>query len=170
MARTIVKDAALSIPRNSDAVRKFGVPDMKDYGAISEIIRRILVTLINANPAKNIIVVAHEKYDRPNENDPPGTESLVGPDLAGQMFLAAPSVFDFVFRLRVRSLLSNPADAKSRFLQRYLQCAPAPGVMAKCRAHVGGKSVLDPEEPIDLASGQGTFPALLNKIKAAYTV
>ena len=168
MARTIVKDAALAIPRNSDAVRKFGVPDMKDYGAIAEIIRRILVTLIHENPTKHILVAAHEKYDRPNENDAPGTESLVGPDLAGQMFLAAPSVFDFVFRLRVRSLLRNPADAKSRYLQRYLQCAPASGVMAKCRAHVKGKQVLDAEEPIDLESGQGTFPQLLEKIKAAY--
>lgn len=168
MARTLVKDAALAIPRNSDAVRKYGVPDMKDYGVIAEIIRRTLITLIDANPDKHIVVLAHEKYDRPSENDPPGTESLTGPDLAGQMFLAAPSVFDFVFRLRVRSMLKNPGDAKSRFYQRYLQCTAGPGVIAKCRAYNNGRSALDAEEVVDLETGQGTFPDIVDKIKRGY--
>lgn len=169
LARTLIKDAALEIPLNGQPSRKLGVPDLKDYGTIAELTRRLLLALINCNPDKHILVLAHERFDKVNDNDPPGTESMIGPDLAGQLFLAAPSLFDFVFRLRLRSLLKNPADPKTRYLQRYLQCAPAPGVMAKCRAHVKGKQVLDAEEIIDLETGQGTFPFLLEKIKAAYT-
>lgn len=168
LARTLIKDAALEIPLNGQPSRKLGVPDLKDYGTIAELTRRLLLNLITCNPDKHILVLAHERYDKANENDPPGTESLTGPDLSGQLFLAAPSLFDFVFRLRVRSLLKNPADAKTRHTQRYLQCSPAPGVIAKCRAHIKGKSVLDPEEIVDLATGEGTFPYLLEKIKAAY--
>ena len=168
MARTLVKEAALAIPRNSDAVRRFGVPDMKDYGVIAEIVRRILVTMIDANPDKHILVFAHERYDRPNETDAPGTESLVGPDLAGQLFLAAPSIFDFVFRLRLRTFLTNPADAKTKISQRYLQCAAQQGVLTKCRAHVEGKTVLT-EEIVDLKTGEGSFPSIVNKLVNAYT-
>lgn len=169
MAKTIIKDAALSIPINGSATRKYGVPDLKDYSTMAEMVRRVLIVLINANPDKHILVTAHEKYDRPSENDAPGTESLVGPELSGQLFTAAPSMFDFVFRMRVRSLLKNPADPKSRYLQRYFQCVSSPGVMAKCRAYVRGKSVFDAEEIIDLETGQGTFPALLQKIAASYS-
>lgn len=168
MARTIVKDAALAIPRNGDAVRKFGVPDIKDYGAIAEMIRRTLVLLIDGNPDKHILVTAHEKYDRPNENDPPGTQSLIGPELAGQMFLAAPSMFDFVLRLRTRSLLRNPADAKSRYSQRFFETNQKDGVIAKCRAYHDKKSLLDQEEVFDLETGAGGFPALLEKIVKGY--
>jgi hypothetical protein len=169
MAKTLVKDAALAIPMSGMESRsKYGVAEKRDYMVMMEIVRKTLVVLINANPDKHILVMAHEKFDRPSDNDAPGTESLVGPDLAGQLFLAAPSLFDFVLRLRVRSLLKNPADAKSRYLQRYFQCAPVPGVIAKCRAHVKGKQVLDAEEIVDFATGQGTFPALLTKISAAY--
>lgn len=169
LARTLIKDAALAIPIAGSATRALGVPDMKDYGTIAELTRRTLLTLINANPDKHIIVTAHEKYDRPNENDAPGTESLVGPELAGQMFLAAPSLFDFVLRLRTRSLLRNPADAKSRYSQRYLQTNQSPGVIAKCRAMIGKKPLLAQEEVFDLDTGEGSFPYLLNKIVAGYS-
>lgn len=168
LARTLIKDAALEIPMSGSAARAKGVPELRDYGIIAELTRRILLVLINSNPTKHIVVLAHEKYDRVNDNDAPGTESMIGPDLSGQLFLAAPSLFDFVFRLRLRSLLKNPADPKSRFIQRYLQCAPVPGVMAKCRAFTGGKAALDAEEAIDLESGQGGFQYLISKIKNAY--
>ena len=168
MARTLIKDAALAIPISGSATRKYGVPDMKDYGTIAEMIRRIIIVLINANPTKHIIVTAHEKYDRPNENDAPGTESLVGPELSGQLFTAAPSMFDFVLRLRTRSLLKNPSDAKSRYAQRYFQTNQEPGIIAKCRAQVNNKALLDREEVFDLDSGAGSFPALLDKIKKGY--
>lgn len=169
MTRTLVKDAALAIPINGSAARRFGVPDLKDYGTIAEMVRRILIVLIQANPTKHIIVTAHEKYDRPGENDPPGTESLVGPELSGQLFTAAPSMFDFVLRLRTRSLLRNPADAKSRYSQRYFQTNQQSGVIAKCRAQVAKKPLLDPEEVFDMDAGTGTFPALLQKIIAGYS-
>lgn len=169
MTRTLVKDAALAIPINGSAARRFGVPDLKDYGTIAEMVRRILIVLIQANPTKHIIVTAHEKYDRPGENDPPGTESLVGPELSGQLFTAAPSMFDFVLRLRTRSLLRNPADAKSRYSQRFFQTNQQSGVIAKCRATVNKKALLDAEEVFDLDSGAGSFPTLVQKIIAGYS-
>ena len=168
MARTLIKDAALSIPIAGSATRKYGVPDLKDYSTMAEMVRRILIVLINANPTKHIIVCAHEKYDRPNENDAPGTESLIGPELSGQLFTAAPSMFDFVLRLRTRSLLRNPADAKSRYSQRYFTTNQESGVIAKCRATVNKKPLLDREEIFDL-DGAGSFPALLQKIVAGYS-
>jgi hypothetical protein len=171
MARTIVKDAALSIPMGGMISRsQFGVAEMRDYMVMMEIIRKTLVVLINANPTKHILVMAHEKYDRPNENDAPGTESLVGPELSGQLFTAAPSMFDFVLRLRTRSLLKNPADAKSRYAQRFFQTNQEPGIIAKCRAQMNKKPLLDREEVFDLETGQGGFPALLKKITDGYTV
>lgn len=168
MARTIVKDSALAIPSNGSATRKYGVPDMKDYGTIAEMIRKILIVLINANPTKHIIVTAHEKYDRPSENDAPGTESLIGPELSGQMFLAAPSMLDFVLRLRSRTAMRIPGDAKSKYQQRYFQTHQQSGVIAKCRASVANKQILAAEEIFDLETGEGTFPFLLDKINKGY--
>jgi len=168
MARTLIKDAALAIPTSSGASRKFGVPELRDYMVMAEMIRRVLIVLIQANPTKHILVMAHEKYDRPNETDAPGTESLIGPELSGQLFTAAPSMFDFVLRLRTRSLLRNPADAKSRYSQRYFQTNQEQGVIAKCRATVNKKPLLDREEIFDLDSGAGSFPSLLDKIIKGY--
>lgn len=169
MAKTIVKDAALAIPMSGMISRsQFGVAEKRDYMVMMEIIRKTLILLINSNPDKHILVMAHEKYDRPNENDAPGTESLVGPELSGQLFTAAPSMFDFVLRLRTRNLLRNPADPKSRYSQRYFQTNQAPGIIAKCRATVNKKPLLDQEEIFDLDSGAGSFPFLLNKIVEGY--
>ena len=169
MAKTLVKDAALAIPMSGMESRsKYGVAEKRDYMVMMEIIRKTLVLLINSNPTKHILVMAHEKYDRPNENDAPGTESLVGPELSGQLFTAAPSMFDFVLRLRTRNLLRNPADPKSRYAQRYFQTNQEPGIIAKCRATVNKKPLLDREEIFDLDSGAGSFPFLLNKIVAGY--
>jgi hypothetical protein len=170
MARTLIKDAALAIPTSGGAARRYGVPELRDYMVMAEMIRRVLIVLIQANPTKHILVMAHEKYDRPSETDAPGTESLIGPELSGQLFTAAPSMFDFVLRLRTRSLLRNPADAKSRYSQRYFQTNQESGVIAKCRATVNKKPLLDREEVFDLDSGAGSFPNLLNKIIAGYQV
>lgn len=171
MARTIVKDAALSIPMSGGASRsQYGVAELRDYMVMAEIVRKTLILLINSNPDKHIIVTAHEKYDRPTENDAPGTESLVGPELSGQLFTAAPSMFDFVLRLRTKSLLKNPSDPKSRYAQRYFQTNQMPGIIAKCRATVNKKALLDSEEVFDLESGAGSFPALLKKLVDGYSV
>ena len=124
--------------------------------------------LISLNPNRHIIVTATEKYDRPNENDAPGTESLIGPELAGQMFLGAPAMFDFVFRLRTRSKLRDPRDAKSRYTERYLITQQESGVLAKSRPNVKGIGILDREEVFDIGTGQGGFPYILNKLLKGY--
>lgn len=170
MARGFVKDAALAIPRSkgSSPKRDLGIPEMDDWGSIAEMLRRTMMLLIDRNKDKHIIVTATEKYDRPNENDAPGTESLIGPELAGQMFLGAPAMFDFVFRLRTRPRLRDPKDAKSRYTERYLVTQQESGVIAKSRANNGGVGILDREEIFDITTGQGGFPYILNKLIAGY--
>lgn len=171
MARTFIKDAALQIPRkggDSDK-RKLGVPELDDYGSIASLTARLLNQLFINNLDKHIIVIATEKWDRPNENDPPGTESLFGPDLAGQMFTVAPALFDFVLRLRLREAFRIPGDAKTRYLQRYFECERSRTVVAKCRANNGkGKQLLDSTEVFDLTTGEGSFPYLVEKIMRGY--
>lgn len=170
MAKTFIKDAALKIPRargESDK-RKQGIPELDDYGTIAEMTRKVILMLINCNPDKHVIATATEKYDRPNENDAPGTESLIGPELAGQMFLGAPAMFDFVLRLRTRPKLRNPQDAKSRYSERYFITGQDAGTIAKCRSNIKGKSLLDKEEIFDVDSGVGTFPYLVDKIVKGY--
>lgn len=170
MAKTFIKDAALKLPRrmgDSDK-RKMGIPELDDYGTIGEMTRRLLNVLISSNPDKHIIVTATEKYDRPNENDPPGTESLIGPDLAGQMFLGAPAMFDFVLRLRTRPKLRDPKDPKSRYGERYFLTQQESGTIAKCRSNSKGVPLLDREEIFDQSNGQGSFPYLLEKLLSGY--
>lgn len=170
MARTLIKDAALKIPRKqgeSDK-RRQGIPELDDYGVIGEMTRKAINILITANPTKHIIVTALEKYDRPNENDAPGTEALIGPDLTGQSFLAVPAMFDCVFRLKVRSKLKNPTDAKSRFQERVLFCQAESGMIAKTRSNVKGLTLLDKEEIFDVNTGHGGFPYILEKILDGY--
>lgn len=170
MQRTFIKDAAIKIPRRmgeSDK-RKQGIPELDDYGTIGEMTRRILNILISSNPTKHIICTAGEKYDRPNENDPPGTESLIGPDFAGQMFLGSPAMFDFVFRLRTRPKLRDPKDPKSKYGERYFLTQQESGVIAKCRSNSRGVALLDREEIFDQQSGQGSFGYILDKIFRGY--
>lgn len=171
MARTFIKDAALKIPRKQgdSEKRKMGVPELDDYGSIGSITASLLNKLFVNNQDKHIIVTATERWDRPNENDPPGTDSLFGPQLAGQMFTEAPALFDFVLRLRVREAFRVPGDAKTKFLQRVFQCERSRNVIAKCRANNGkGKQLLDSEEVFDPQAGIGTFNYLVNKIVAGY--
>lgn len=171
MARTLIKDAALKIPQASDATRQLGIPSLRDFGVIAALTSSLLNKLFRNNPDKHILVTATERWDKPGENDPPGTEGLFGPQLSGQMFTEAPAMLDFVLRLRTRAVLKNPQDAKSRFLQRYFQTDKQPGVLAKCRANNGkGKALLAPEEVFDLATGEGTFPYMLKKITDGYAV
>lgn len=172
MYKTFIKDAALKIPRRmgeSDK-RRLGIPELDDYGAIGEMTRRVLNILINSNPDKHIIVTSTEKYDRPNENDPPGTESLIGPDLAGQLFLGAPAMFDFVLRLRTRPKLRDPKDPKTKYSERYFLTQQESGTIAKCRSNSKGVALLDREEIFDQQTGQGSFEYLLNKILKGYSL
>lgn len=171
MYKLFIKDAALKFPRQGvdTEKRKAGIADLADYGVMAELTRRLLNVLMSSNPDKHILVTALEKYDRPMESDAPGTEALIGPDLPGQLFLGIPAFFDFVFRLRTRPKLKNPGDPKSRYHERYLQTQQSQGVIAKSRAVSNGVSLLDAEEIIDLESGKGTIPYLIDKIKAGYT-
>lgn len=170
MARTFIKDAALAIPRTKgeSPKRKLGIPELDDYGSIAEMVRKTIMMLINCNPDKHILVTATEKYDKPNENDAPGTESLIGPDLAGQMFLGAPAMFDFVLRLRTRQKLKTPLDAKSRYSERYFITQQESGIIAKCRSNRGSRPLLDKEEIFEEDMGTGTFPYMINKIVTGY--
>jgi hypothetical protein len=153
---------------NGSGGRKYGAPDLSDYKVINELTRRVIARLISKNPTKHVIVCAHEKYDRPSESDAPGTESLIGPELSGQLFTAAPSMFDFVLRLRTRSLLRDPNNPKSRVAIRYFQTNQERGMIVKCRALMNGKALLDAEEIFDLETGAGGFPVLLEKITTGY--
>lgn len=170
LVRTVVKDACLLIPRKmgDSPKRKMGILELDDYQILGELTRRLLNLLIQCNPTKHILVTALEKYDRPNETDAPGTEAIIGPDLPGQLFLGSPALFDFVFRLRTRPKLKVANDPKSRYNERYLQTQQSQGVLAKCRATKGGKTILDAEEIFDLSTGQGGIPYLVEKIQKGY--
>lgn len=171
MASTFIKDAVLAIPRGRGDTekRKAGVLELDDYGTLAGFTGKLLNRLLVRNPDKHIIVTAKEKYNRADENDAPGTDSMFGPMLAGSMFSEAPAFFDFVLRMRTRSLLKDPKDAKSRYNQRFFMTDREQGTIAKCRSNNGkGKALLDKEEIIDLETGQGSFDYLINKILAGY--
>lgn len=170
--RTFIKDYALTLPNpragGEQARRSAGVPIGNDYQTMAEIMRRNLRKLLTID--KHIIVTALERYDKPGENDPPGTPTLIGPDLPGQLFLACTAMFDFVFRLRVRRMLRDPKDPKSRYLQRYLVTESNGETIAKCRSTLSNKPLLDEEEVIDKESGRGSPSWLIEKIKSQYEV
>lgn len=170
VVKRYVKQETLKIPRargESDK-RKMGIPELDDYMVMGEITRQLLYKLLTNFPDKHIIVTATEKYDKAGPDDPPGTESLIGPDLPGQMFLAAPAMFDFVLRMKTRPVLRDPKDAKSRYSQRYLITQPQSGVIAKCRANNLGRPLLDQEETVDKDTGQGSFNYILAKMVEGY--
>lgn len=171
MARTFIKDAVISMPRarGQTEKRSAGVLELDDFGTLAGFTSKLLNLLMTRNKDKHIIVTATEKYNKVDENDAPGTDSMFGPNLAGQMFLEAPALFDFVLRLRTRSLLRDPKDAKSRYNQRYFMTDKEQGTLAKCRSNDGrGKPLLDKEEIFDLETGQGSFDYLVNKIVSRY--
>ena len=164
MARTLVKDYALKIPRRgaNSPKREQGVPELDDYGVMAEITRRILDALINLD--KHIVVTALEKTEK-NED---GAAIACGPDLPGQMFLAAPAMFDAVFYLKTRKAFKVPADPKTVFTQHYLITANDGFHIGGDRNNVDGKPVLAREEVFDNLTGQGSFVDLYKKLTAAY--
>lgn len=172
VVKRFVKEAALQIPRSKGGdspKRAKGIPELDDYGVMGELTRRLILKLDQCNPDKHIIVTATEKYDRAGPDDPPGTESLVGPDLPGQMFLGAPAMFDLVIRLKTRQVLKNPADAKSRVTQRYLLTQPdGLGSIVKCRINSKTLPLIDKEEIFDPIAGLGTFDYIFKKIQDGY--
>jgi hypothetical protein len=168
MNRTFIKDAALAMPRTrgDSAKRGKGVPELDDYMVMAELTRRYLRSILAID--KHIIITATEKYTGPDPETGQG-EVLIGPELPGQMFTGSTAMFDMVLRLRTRTKLRDPKDAKSRYTERYFITGPdGQGTIAKCRNSVNGKSLLDPIEIFDLATGQGTFSYLLSKILDGY--
>jgi len=169
VVKTYVRAKALSFPRQKgDSLkRQAGCPEIDDYGVMGELTRKNLRKLIDQ--PKHIIVTAALRIDKPDPETGQG-EMLIGPDLAGQMFLGSTAMFDLVLCTRTRSLLKDKNDPKSRYVQYYYVTAnPGTGIIAKNRLGVeGGKSFLPTEIIFDPVNDQGTFPWLLNKAQEAY--
>lgn len=164
VVRTIIKDYALKIPRRggNSPKREAGVPELDDYGVMGEIARRIFTALINLD--KHVVITALEK----SEKDENGAVISCGPDLPGQMYLAAPAMFDTVLYLKTRKAFRDPRDAKTAYTQHYFVTRNDGFHVGKDRNNAAGKAILAPEEIFDPQAGVGTFPALYAKIAAAY--
>jgi len=168
MNKSFIKDAALAIPRKGvdSPKRAQGVPELDDYGTMSEMTRRILAKLLAQD--RHIICTATEKTITP---DPESgvTETTILPDLPGALAFTCTAMFDFVIRLKTRQKLADPRDPKSRFVQRFFITQPdGQGTIAKCRSNEKGVPFLDKEEVFDINSGQGTFQYMLEKILKGY--
>jgi len=169
MEKTFIKEKALSMPRarGESQKRSLGVPELDDYGTMAELTRKLLRKLLNLN--KHIVVTATLRVDKPDQ-DSMQTETLVGPDLPGQMFLGSTAMFDIVLCTRTRQVLRDPKDAKSRYTQYYyLTNNPGNGIIAKNRLNLEDNvSFLPPEVIVDYRTGEGTFPWILARAQAAY--
>lgn len=169
MTRSFIKDKAVSMPRakGESQKRAMGVPELDDYGVIAELTRKLLQKIINQ--PKHIIVTSGLRIDRPDMETGQG-ETLIGPDLPGQMFLGSTAMFDVVLCLRSRSILRDPKDAKSRYTERYFLTEGSGGILAKNRLSVGDKGIsfLPKEVIFNQEKGTGTFTWFLDTAKNAY--
>lgn len=167
--KTFIKDKALSLPRakGESQKRALGVPEIDDYGTMGELSRKLIQKLIDQS--QHLVVTSTLKIDKPDADN--GGETLVGPDLPGQMFLGSTAMFDLVLCLRTRSVLRDPRDAKSRYTERYFLTENTGGILAKNRLSVSDKglSFLPTEVIVDLDKGIGTFDWILNNAKEAYS-
>ncbi len=169
IVKTYVKAKALSFPRmkGESLKRNAGCPEIDDYGVMGELTRKLLRKLIDTD--KHIVVTSGLRIDKPDIENGQG-EMLIGPDLAGQMFLGSTAMFDLVLCTRTRPVLDKPNDAKSRRTEYYyITNSPGNGIIAKNRLGVkGGKSFLPPEIVFNPEKGEGTFPWLLKVAQDAY--
>jgi len=169
VVKTHVKAKALSFPRkNGDTPKRLsGVPEIDDYGVMGELTRKLLRKLLDTD--KHIIVTSGLRIDKPDMESGQG-ETLIGPDLAGQMFLGSTAMFDLVLCTRTRSVLDDPKNAKSRRTEYYyITNNPGTGIIAKNRIGVnGGKSFLPQEVIFNPEKGIGDFPWLLKTAQEAY--
>jgi hypothetical protein len=161
MARTFIKDHALTFPRNqgNSPTRNAGIPELQDYGAIAELTRKNLRRLLEHD--KHIIVTATMRFDKPDPENGQ-TEAIVGPDLAGALFLGSMAMFDVVLCLRLKKVAGGT--------QRYFLTESEGAYRAKSRLTVGRAQVpvLNKEEIFDLKTGEGTFPRLLQRVQEKY--
>ncbi len=158
MARTFIKDKAISIPRakGDSQKRLLGVPELDDYGVIAELTRKLTKKFIDQ--PKHIICTATLRIDKPDLENGQG-EMLIGPDFPGARFLGCTAMFD---------LLRDPKDAKSRYTERYWLTENQGGFIAKNRLSVDVGSFLPTELQYDLKTGNGTFKDILNRAVNAY--
>lgn len=169
MVKTFIKDKALSLPRakGESQKRALGVPELDDYGTMGELTRKLLRKLLDQ--PKHICVTAGLRIDKPDPENGQG-EMLIGPDLAGQMFLGSTAMFDLCLCLRTRSMLADPKDAKSRYTQRYfITDNSGSGILAKNRLSIAeGKSFLPQEIIFDPSKNLGTFDYIYNLAVSTY--
>jgi len=170
MVKTFIKDKALTIPRaKGDSQKRLtGVPELDDYGTMGELTRKLLRKILDRN--QHILVTAGFRVDRPDPESGQG-ETLMGPDLPGQMFLGSTAMFDVVLCLRTRAILKDPKDAKSRTLQRYfLTEYNGSGIIAKNRLSVEfDQSFLPTEMTFDPRKNLGTFDDIYSRALTEYT-
>lgn len=170
MVRTFIKDRALAIPRSKGESEKraLGVPELDDYGTMGELTRKLVRKLLDQ--PKHIVVTSGLRIDRPDP-DSKQAETLIGPDLSGQMFMGSTAMFDLCLCLRSRSVLRDPKDAKSRYTERYwLTENNGSGILAKNRLSVHeGKSFLPTEVIFDPAKNLGTFDYFYKAAVDEYT-
>lgn len=168
MARTFIKDKALSIPRprGESQKRALGVPELDDYGMMAELTRKLTKKLLDQ--PKHIVATSGMRIDKP---DPEQLQSdtLVGPDFPGQMFLGSSAMFDIVLIGRTRQLLRDPKDAKSRYIERYWLTENQGGFMGKNRLSIEDAGSFLPTELVyDVVKGTGTFADIFNRAVNAY--
>lgn len=164
-----VKEEALRIPRSKgDSMkRSIGIPELDDYGAMGELMRRCVNKLIDVD--KHIVCTALLKTKEPDPESGQG-QFIIGPDLPGAMMLGSVAMFDTVMCLKSRAKLRDPKDPKSRYVERFFVTASdGNGLIAKCRSIVeGGKPLLPNDIIWDMNTGAGSFPFMLGLIKDAY--
>lgn len=169
MQRTFIKAAALAIPRKegSSQKRAKGIPELDDYGTMAEMTRQLLQKLVNL--PKHIIVTAGKRTLLPDPETGRG-EFAIGPDLPGQMFLGAPAMFDIVLVGTVERKVKDIGGKRVQVEERYWVTQPDGINTAKCRLQKpSGGPVLEPREPYNINTGEGTFPYIYQKVVAAYT-
>lgn len=161
LSKSFVQKRALMIPRaqGSSEKRKLGIPEMDDYGIMGALTRTVFEKLLAMD--KNIIVTALLKEKMPNMETGKGVHAI-GPDLPGEMFWTSTGMFDFVFRLDARRLRQKDGTYK---VERFLTTQTDGVTIAKGRPTRDNQPILAVEEVVDLATGAGTVPYLMDKIK-----
>lgn len=168
MFKTFIRKAALAIPRKQGESQKRlrGVPELDDYGVMGVFCYDLMRQLIQQD--KHIIVTSLMKIQTPDAETGRG-DYLVGPDLAGQMFLGAPAMFDIVLVGRTRTVVKEIEGVKKKVSERYWITAPDGIHLAKCRSKkLGDKPLLAAEIIYSLVNNTGTWNDIYGQIKTAY--
>jgi hypothetical protein len=166
LTQTIIKSAALAIPRGGSQSKKreAGTPEIDDWGQMAEYERRILARLLSQD-AHVIVTALQEYYEPPADGKP---ERLGTPSLPGQMRLGSAAMFDVVLRLCTRHKLRDPKDPKSVYIERYFQTEADGKYLAKSRLRNGMKPLFPPEVIFDPTTGQGDFKWFLAEVQKAF--